>query len=204
MISSEIVNVTIVYERYHVNKLKTYSLVVKGASSLLMFVAFLGFYLRWIAGVSALQPQFLHHAYTNLFGIGLNDPVSTNIQFMSLWSRIAGMLVDGVSLCLLLMALYAVFKLMDRFSVNEFFSQKTVFMLSHISRIMLLWALYAPVNRTLISLVTTLHNKSGDRVITVSFGSSDLTNVLVMGFLMLTSMMLSEGYRLKQDQDLTV
>lgn len=204
MISSDIVNVTIFYERYHVNKLKIYSLIVKGASSLLMLVAVLGFYIRWIAGVSALQLQFLHQAYANLFGIFQNDSVLANIQSMPWWSWIVGMFVDGVSLSLLIMALYMVLKLMDRLNNHEFFSQKTVCTLSHISRIMLLWAVYAPVNRTLFSLITTLHNKAGDRVITVSFGAGDLTNILIIGFLMLTSMMLSDGYRLKQDQDLTV
>lgn len=204
MIPYDIIDVKTVYERYLMNKLKIYSLIIKVASSLLMLVAVLGFYFRWLAGVSATQSQFLPHAYINLFGILPNDPVLANIQSMPWWSWIIGMLVDGVSISLLLMALYVVFKLMDRLSNYEFFSQKTVFMLSHISRIMLLWALYAPINRTLLSLITTLHNKAGDRVITVSFGAGDLTNILIIGFLMLTSMMLSDGYRLKQDQDLTV
>jgi hypothetical protein len=121
-----------------------------------------------------------------------------------LFAKILWVIVQSVSLFLLIWGFVYFRRLLACYRRNEIFSVQTFFYFSKISKIAFLWMLYAPIEGTLMALVKTMHNPPGQRTLSITFGSSDISNIFIVGFLYLIASLIHEGYNLKKDQDLTV
>ena len=128
----------------------------------------------------------------------------SNIESMPILSRLLGMLVDSVSYGLIVLGFFYFLKLLQCYREGELFSLEIFSLFRKLSRIAFAFTIYEFVSYILMSLISTLHNPPGERMIAVRINSSDVNNIFIVGcFLVITSIMY-EGYKLKKDQDLTV
>jgi len=72
------------------------------------------------------------------------------------------------------------------------------------SRIAFIWTLYNPLKFTLLSLVTTLNNPVGKRMLAVNFSSDDIFHIFVVGVFWVITSLMQAAYELKSEHDLTV
>ena len=178
-----------------------YARLVKIASYLLMPMIAIGFFIKW------LSPE-LSLSNPHLFGLFLSYNFSDYamigeiIPAMPLINRLAGMLFDGISFGLLIMIFYLVAEIMKRFQNNETFSISTVGLFTLMSKCTFYLALYTPINRTILSVITTLHVRP--HTLGISFGSADLFNIFIFGFLMVMTFLMQQATALQHEQSLTV
>ena len=84
------------------------------------------------------------------------------------------------------------------------FSRNVFSLFRKISRIALAWAIYGPVKSIIMSLVLTIHNPPGSRIVSLTVSSNDIINIFIVGFFFVITSLMYEGYKLKNEQDLTV
>jgi hypothetical protein len=126
------------------------------------------------------------------------------ISYLPIVTRILGLIVDGVSVGLFVYGCLYFIRVLRCYRRGEIFSDATLDSFKKLSRAAFAWTLYNPINYTLLTLITTIHNPVGKRILAFSIGSQDVMNIFILGvFYTLTSLM-HEGYMLKKEQDLTI
>jgi hypothetical protein len=178
-----------------------YARLVKIASYLLMPAIAIGFFIKWLSPELSLPNP-------HLFGLFLSytfddyTTIGEVIPAMPLVNRLAGMLFDSISFGLLIMIFWLVAEIMKRFQNNETFSVSTVGLFTLMSKCAFYLALYTPINRTILSVITTLH--VCPHTLGISFGSADLFNIFIFGFLMVMTLLMQQATALQHEQSLTV
>jgi len=123
---------------------------------------------------------------------------------MPLLFRFLGLLVDGIGFGLLCLGIVLFIKLLHRFQQGEIFSLSTISLFQRMGKLLLCWALYAPIGKTLAGLVVTFNNPPGHRILSLTFGTDELTNIFIFGFFVMLTSLMQKAYQLKSDQDLTI
>lgn len=156
---------------------------------------------RWLFFSEA--STFWAEIYTNVsYSFGLNW--LKELTEMSFLQRLSGFAVDTLGLVILCLGILALQKLLKLLKSQLFFNGETVKLLNNLSKIALGWTIYNPVRVTLLSLITTLHKGVGKRVISLEFGLKDMVNIFIFASMILISVLLQEGLKLKKEQDLTI
>lgn len=119
-------------------------------------------------------------------------------------ARVLGVAVESVSLGLFLWGILCFVQVLRCSQQGKFFTQKIFLSFRKISRIAFAWALYQPIKGMLESLIVTFHNPPGERVLELSITSYDIINIFLVGFLLVITSLIYEGFKLKQEHELTV
>lgn len=156
------------------------------------------FLFKWIFdGVPGFEKTY------NCF-MGFSYSWESNISSMPILSRCLGMIVDGVSYGLIIWGFVVLLKLLGYYRRGNVFSLETFSLFRQLSRIALIYTIYDFLNNMLMSLISTMYNAPGERMLSASIGSGDIQNIFIVAcFFVITSLMY-EGYKLKKEQDLTV
>ena len=139
--------------------------------------------------------------YTGLSFVYKSAPSQTALAIAA---RLLGTLIDGLSVALLLWGCIYFIKVLRYYQQGEIFSANTISLFNKMSRIAFAWALYEPFKFTLLSIVTTLSNQEGQRVISLGFTSNDVIHIFIVGFFLIITSLMHEAYTLKNENDLTV
>lgn len=127
------------------------------------------------------------------------------LQALSLYQRMLGFLTDGVTMLIVVSAIYCAIRLMRLFRLGIIFSLETVGLLRNISKLALLWALYSPINVYIMNKIAFHTTHAAEQKLIMAYVTDDVILKLVFfGFILVISLMMQEGYRLKHEQDLTV
>jgi hypothetical protein len=181
--------------------IKTYARFLEICITIIMPIAALSFILRWLLASSKLAYQF-YQSHTGLFcSLYLAPKSLSEVPPLSLFFSAV---VDAVSYILLFWVGFLFIKLLRSYQRGELFSAYTLMLFKKISRIVFLWSLYTPIEHTLITLITTLHNPVGQRELSFALSSTDILHILIAGFFLIMTSLMHEGYQLKHEHDLTV
>lgn len=115
-----------------------------------------------------------------------------------------GIIVHLISLTLLLWGLLSLISVLRKYKQGDIFSLDVFRKFKSVSKIAFAWALYQPIKHTLLTLVATMHNPPGKRVLTLAINSNDVINIFLVGFFLVMTSLMYEGYKLKKEQDLTI
>ena len=157
----------------------------------------IGSVLKWV-------DQFYGFGAFHKFWSGISYSYQSSSEAMPILSRILTTLIDGISLGLLLWGLFCFLKILRCYRRGQVFTLATFSLFRKISRIAFAWAIYALVKSTLLTLVATIHNPPGQRIIEITIGSNEIINILIVSFFLIVTSIMHEGYLLKNEQDLTV
>ena len=178
-----------------------YARLVKIVSYVFIPTISIGFFIKWLSPeISLVSPHLV-----GLFcSYSFNDDalISSSIQTMPLINRLGGMFVDSICFILLIMIFWLITAIMTRLQNNELFSSSTVGLFTRISKYAFYLSLYAPINRTILSVITTLHVRP--HTLTISFVTADLFNIFIFGFLMVITLLIQQATELQHEQSLTV
>lgn len=135
--------------------------------------------------------DFIPREYT------LNQPIS-NI------SKIIGFLISLIPLSAQLLNLYFLIQLFRLYEKGIIFSLANVKYLSYIGYALLSIEIINPIYQALISIAMTWSNPPGHRMISISLSGINIAMVLVAILIILISWIMAEGYRLQEEQKLTI
>jgi hypothetical protein len=162
------------------------------------------FLIKWFSG-----PIPLYHdvddciKQTRLYA-GIGYWYTGSLTFHPSIIRVLAALVDGISIALFTWGIACFIQLLRLYNNNEIFSETTMGLYAKISRILFAWTLYNPLKFTLLSMITTLANPAGKRVIALAISSDDVYHIFITGFFVWISSIMQTAYVLKQEHDLTV
>lgn len=140
------------------------------------------------------------------FGVGYSAKINASATEIipPLVLKLLEMLVDAISGILLIIGCIYFFKLLDLYSKKNFFSEQVLKLHKKIVGTAFIFTLYTPIRSMALSLITTINNLPGQRVLSITIGSQDLVHILIVGALLIINLLMQEAYQLKKEQDLTV
>jgi hypothetical protein len=180
-----------------------YARLVRYISWTLIPTVIFCFFSKW------LSPEF---AFTNphIFGLFFSYTfddyafMSSSVPTMPFAHRLLGMLIDSMVVGLLITIFWLISMIMKKCENNETFSAATVTLFSNLSKYAFYLAIYTPINRMILSIVITMHNAPGHKVLTASLGSADLFNIFIFGIFMVMTLLLQQATNLQNEHNLTV
>lgn len=103
--------------------------------------------------------------------------------------------------------IYGLRKLRDLFKCYEnglIFTGKNVACFRSLGRTLIAWVVCDVVKNSLLSIVLTLHNPPGQRLITFGFYSADFTAAFVGIVILIIAWVMDEGRKIQEDQALII
>ncbi len=166
----------------------------------------IGFVYKWFGGSMPIYYDIADCSKKVTLYTGLSIPYGSGQSeaTMALISRIASSCIDGISIALLVWACICFIKVLRYYQKGELFTANTIALFNNMSKIIFAWALYEPFKFTLLSIVTTLSNQQGQRVIALGFTSNDVIHIFIVGFFLIITSLMHEAYELKNEHDLTI
>jgi hypothetical protein len=173
-----------------------YAQLVKIVSYILIPITIINFFIKWLFPKMIIADSFIAGFFYD------STPISTLIASMPLNNRLMAMFVDGASVSLVLIILSLIIIIMHRIQHHEIFSPTIARLFSRISQFAFWLAIYTPINKTILSVITTLHQSP--HTLAVSFDIHDLFNIFIFGFVMVVTLLIEQGNSLQNEQNLTV
>jgi len=167
-----------------------------------------------IAGIPLIIGPFLYQwlwkstatfnyiKFRSMKGMGIR---AINISLTpSIPLRLLAATVEGISVLLFLWGCIYFIKLLNLYCKGELFSQKILMFYRKIVWIGFLWTLYSPIKLSLLSVISTINNPAGQRLLSVTLRGEDIFHIFVVGSFLVLHSLTREAYKLKQEHDLTV
>ncbi|BDQ38839.1 hypothetical protein SYK_31990 [Pseudodesulfovibrio nedwellii] len=121
------------------------------------------------------------------------------------WStRILGLGVDMLPTAIGMLSLWWLVQLFSCFAAGEIFTRNTVMYIRRTGWTMLIGVCVGPIHEALLTLVLTINNPPGERMISISLDSANFEEVVIAGVIILVSWIMEEGRKLREVNELTV
>ena len=122
----------------------------------------------------------------------------------SLNTKIAGFFISSIPLIVKLIVLYSLIKLFRLYEHLEFFSAQNVLRIRNTGYALLLLEIINPITDFLLGFVITSGNPPGFRVAMMTMNDANIGVILTALVIILNSWIMSEGCKLKEEQQLII
>lgn len=182
------------------NKIQKYARFLQFLLLGLGFPSIIGsFLMKWVWGGTAAFNAIKINAAR---GAGIN-PALLNYE-PSMLLQLCATAIDGFSFLLFFLGCFYFAKLLKFYYKGELFSENILGFYKKILWIAFSWTLYNPIKYTLLTLITTINNPKGQRILSFAFRGEDIFNIFIVGSFLVMNALMHEAYKLKIEQDLTV
>lgn len=159
----------------------------------------------WLSGGDIMLGD---RGWSTIIGLATNDvnlDAAHAPSFPLAWDqRWLGLAVDLIPLGVTMLCLWWLVRLFSLFSAGEIFTGNTVKYIRRTGWTMLAGVVVMPFHEALLTMVLTMHNLPGERLISVSLGAGDIRDLLITGIIILVSWIMDEGRKLRESDELTV
>ncbi len=156
--------------------------------------------LFWINAPSPVSSTAANHGFVISYipkGIKILHTLSAN-------TKLLGFVISLIPLTVNLFILYFLIRLFKLFEACEIFSYKSVRYIKYVGYTLLIGQVVSPIHQALLSAALTWHNPHGERVISVSLSGTNLGILLMALLIILVSWLMSEAYKMQEDQKYTI
>jgi hypothetical protein len=119
-------------------------------------------------------------------------------------AKIAGFFVSSILLAIKLIIVYWLIKLFRLYQRHEFFSAENVLYIRNTGYALLLFEIVKPCIDFSLGFILTAANPPGYRVAMATFGDANVGMILTALVIILNSWIMSEGCKLKDEQQLII
>lgn len=151
--------------------------------------------------ICALFWTFFNQIYNLMPTMSL--PVQVT-QHLSGWTRFFAFLSDLIPLAALI---YGLRRLRDLFQYYEnglIFTEQNVACFRSLGRTLIAWVICDVVRNSLLSIVLTLGNPPGQRLLTIGFYSADFIGIFVGIIILIIAWVMDEARKIKEEQALFI
>lgn len=142
--------------------------------------------------------------YPSIYSVISDSLPKYDVSTFTFVQKISGFIIESISSAIFIFSLVLIVQLMNYIQNNEYFSQNTILLLKKISKLALIYAIYKPISSTILSVITTINNKPGERIISLTIGSDEIWNIMIFCFMFIIVTILQRGYEIKHEQELTI
>ncbi|WP_319523533.1 DUF2975 domain-containing protein [Breoghania sp.] len=162
--------------------------------SVILFLVPLYYVLYWL---------LINHLPETLITVNtISAPLISNNLPIQL--QFAGFFVSLLPLSALTYGLVNIRKIFSFYKIGIIFSFEHVSLFKKTAKALLLWVVLSIVYESAKSVLFTIGNPPGSRVINVGLGSSEITTLIVGGIVFLIAWVMDEGRALTEENELTV
>lgn len=127
--------------------------------------------------------------------------LKNNLSFQTrLLASGASLLTSGIAMT----GFYFVIRLFKLYETGRIFSPENVNFFKKLGYILIAYMFAGIVHNSIMTIILTLSNPSGQRMISVGFSSSDLSKLIIGIILILVSRVMDAGREMQEEQQLTV
>lgn len=134
-------------------------------------------------------------------------PANVNIQIpatMDPLTKLLGFLLSCIPTGITLGIYYCLIKLFSLYERAEIFTALNVNYIKKIGYLLLAGALIEPLYEVLLTFTLAFHAEHGHRIATASFGSTNISEIVMALMIILVSWVMTEGCKLRDEQAYTV
>lgn len=136
--------------------------------------------------------------FINIAGSTLNPhPLSIKLQFI-------GFTVSLLPLAALLYGVTNLRRLFALYREGIFFSFEQVLIFKRISKALFAWVLCSTIYESVKSVLFSIGNPPGERIISLTFSSPEITNLIIAAIVLVIARIMDEGRVLAEEQQLTI
>jgi len=137
--------------------------------------------------------------------VTVNMPAQPLVKnHLSLHLRLWGFLASLLPLSAQMYGLLNLKRLFAYYKEGVIFTYGHVECLRNIGRALLFWVVFGMVYKTAYTLLFSLGNPPGQRILEIGFSSTDFTALVIGSIILVISWVMDEGRELHEDQALTV
>jgi hypothetical protein len=192
--------------RKWMNKIQQVSLFFRVVFQILFIVLPVLLIIGWMSASQSLvmlhgiiEMDFIPRAYTATIAHG-----SDILHVLTPEEKILGFCIAVIPLLIELYILYSLIKLFKLYEKNEIFSLKHVRYIKKIGYALLIGQIIHPFYEGLMGLVLTWHNPPGAHLIKVTLDQTNIGILFTALLVILISWIMAEGYKLREEQQLTI
>jgi hypothetical protein len=178
----------------NIGKIKKVSAFIKGASTLLMAALVLGDIAFWV---------FINSINQQLVTVN-SKPVPLASGELSWQLMLVGFIVSLLPLCALLYGLISLRRLFSDYSRGEIFAPGHLLLFRKMAKSIVFCVFFSVIYESAKSVLFSLGNPPGQRVLEVGFSSDKVFILLFCGIIWVIAWIMDEGYRLSEENRLTV
>ncbi len=119
-------------------------------------------------------------------------------------TKLLGFLIACIPTGVSMLLFYFLIKLFKCYERAEIFTLKNVNYIRSIGWVMLISQIIRPVYEGVMTFALTFNNPPGHRYASISFDSTDLVPIVTALIIILISWVMAEGYKLQDEQQLTI
>jgi len=184
---------------------KRYSYLLETFSLLTIIFIIGDFFIKWsyLFGAYATPStnfftRMIEHQYAG-FATTTHGTTLFSAKTISLF------LIDSISPLVLILGVIQFIRLLHLYrTAGTFFSVASLDRYTLVCRYALLWTLYGPLNSMLTTLILTISNPPGHRVLEITLQSRDIAHACIVGFFYFVAHIMQEALSIKNEIDLTV
>lgn len=167
------------------------------------------------AMASGLFPSYIHDSSHLGFIVGVTQNVPSVVtassheifQGLSKFTfqhRMLILLVQGIPLSITAMICFRLAQLFKLYEKGDLFENSNIQLIKNIGILMIVGELLQFIYQPLMSLVLTITNPVGERYISMSFDSSNISTLLTGCIILTASLIVKEANQLKSDAQFTI
>jgi Protein of unknown function (DUF2975) len=178
----------------NLSKIKKFSVSFHSITTLLIVAIPLYYTIYW---------SLINHIPATLITVNAASlPLSPNT--LPIYLQLMGFIASLLPSSALLYGLVNVRRLFAFYKKGVIFSLKHVGIFKNISKALLLWVLFSMLYESAKSVLFSLGNPPGSRVLELSFSSVELGTLIIGGFAYVVSWVMDEGRILAEENNLTI
>ncbi len=182
------------------NKIKRVSLFFRIVFQFVFFALPVSLIISWIYAPNEFM--FLAGIFKwNAIPVAYHDAI---LHTLSVNEKIMGGLVSVIPLIVKMGIFYFLIKLFRLYEHGDIFSSKHVKYIRNIGYTLLIGQLIEPFYQFVMGFVLTLHNPPHHRYAAITLDQTNIGMLLTALLVILISWIMAEGYRLREEQQLTI
>lgn len=191
------------------NKIKYVSLFFTGVFQLIFFSLPILLILSWIYAPEPLvllhgiiQDQAIPSSYLTTHSLsGIHPKIMHSLTFDD---KLFGFFLSMIHLFIQLFILHCLIKLFGMFSQGNIFSIDHVRYLRNLGYTLLIGQCFEPIYQLLMGIILTFKNPPGHRFMSITLDQTNIALVLTALIVILISWIMAEGFKMYEEQQLTV
>lgn len=128
----------------------------------------------------------------------------TVMHQLSAFTKFSAFAVSCIPLAINLFICYMLIRLFRQFESNQLFTISNVRYIKRIGIGLLIGQLIQPFYQAAVSGILTIGNPAGHRIMIATFDGTNIGIILMAFLIILISWIISEGYKIKQENSLTI
>ncbi|AHE66646.1 DUF2975 domain-containing protein [Legionella oakridgensis] len=160
-------------------------------------------------GIPLLMTYFILFNLQGMVNLGiwmhlaLPDPIQ-NLEHFSLMHRLLILAIEAMPVSITVLICHQLANLFHLYEQGYLFEEKNIRLIKNISIYMIIGELIQLIYQPLITLSLTFNNPVGERLVSISLGSTNLSTLITAFIILVASWIIKEAQQLQSDSQLTI